>query len=64
MTTDETSACPAARARPTRITRGDLVRLLATDQADRQLTADLAALGGETTDDLDWPGDRQHEGGR
>ena len=34
------------------ISRDDLLEILLTSQADSGLTADLAALGDETTDDL------------
>ena len=43
----------AARRRP--ITRAELARRLARAQADPGLREDLAALAGETTDDLDPP---------
>lgn len=42
----------ATRRRPATISREELVRRLAGKQADAGLAAELAALVGETTDDL------------
>ncbi|MGC5617616.1 type II toxin-antitoxin system Phd/YefM family antitoxin [Georgenia sp. Z1491] len=43
---------PVTSSRPTFLSRTDLAELLATSQADPGLRADLAALAGETTDEL------------
>jgi prevent-host-death family protein len=43
---------PLADVRRGWLARGELVRRLATAQADAGLRADLARLAGETTDDL------------
>ncbi len=43
---------PVRAARRTPITRAELVRRLATSQADAGLRAQLAVLAGDTTDDL------------
>ena len=44
---------PVTAARRASMPRRELVTLLARRQADPGLTADLAALAGDTTDDLD-----------
>jgi hypothetical protein len=44
---------PVEHAKPLYFTRSTLVGILARGQADPGLTADLAALTDDTTDDLD-----------
>lgn len=46
---------PPVSRRQRSLKRADLVRILATASADPALRADLAALGDESTDDLDGP---------
>ncbi|OMH32980.1 type II toxin-antitoxin system Phd/YefM family antitoxin [Tersicoccus sp. Bi-70] len=43
---------PVRTDRPVFLTRADVLDLLTTNRADPGLTADLAELAGETTDDL------------